>query len=66
MGKMSHYLAARCSQCSKWIPVRQCEADDPTFDPSIFIQVLCPHCGKQSKLNAKALEVVPESKLQSS
>ena len=61
---MSNYLAARCTQCSKWIPLRECEADDPTFDPTLFIQVVCPHCGHASKVNAKALQVVSQSKLQ--
>ncbi len=63
---MSSYLATRCSQCSKWIPLRECEADDPTFDPGIFIEIVCPHCGKKTKVSAKALEVVADSKLQSS
>jgi len=63
---MSNYLACRCSHCSKWIPIRQCEGDDPTFDPSLLIELLCPNCGKKTKLHAKALEVVAESKLQSS
>ncbi len=63
---MSHYLATRCPQCSKWIAVRQCEPDDPTFDPTLFMQLTCPHCGARSKLAASALEVVPESTLQSS
>ena len=60
---MPNYLAARCSQCSKWIPIRRCEADDPTLDPALFMQIICPHCGQTSKLHAKALQIVPESKL---
>jgi len=60
---MSHYLAAQCSHCSKWIPLRECEPEDPTFDPAILIQVTCPHCGGQFKVQAKALEVIPKSKL---
>jgi hypothetical protein len=63
---MPTYLAARCSQCSKWIPVRECEEDDPTFDPSLFVELVCPHCGEKTRLHAKAFELVPGSKLQSS
>lgn len=62
---MATYLATRCPQCTKWIPVRRCETDDPTFDPGLFVQVDCPHCGGKVKLQATAMEVVPESKLQS-
>lgn len=63
---MAHYLATRCPKCRKWIPIRRCEADDPTFDPALFIQLDCPHCGKHFKLRSTALEVVPESKLRAS
>jgi hypothetical protein len=63
---MSHYLAAHCPQCSKWVPVRQCEGDDPTFDPGLNVQIVCPHCGGRFQIQAHLLEVVPESKLQSS
>ena len=61
---MSNYLAVRCPQCSKWIPIRRCDTDAPTFEPTLFMQVVCPHCRHHSKLMAAALEVVPESKLQ--
>ncbi len=61
---MPTYLAVRCPQCSGWIPIRRCEADAPTFDPTLLMQVACPHCGVQSKLLASALELVPQSKLQ--
>jgi len=60
---MSTYLAARCPQCSRWISVRQCDADTPTFDPTFIMQLACPHCGQQSKLLASALELVSESDL---
>ena len=61
---MSHYLAVNCPQCSKWIPLRQCESEDPTFDPNLFAQVACPHCGQQIQPNATAVEVVSASQLQ--
>jgi C4-type Zn-finger protein len=60
---MSTYLAARCPECSKWISVRECDGDAPTFDPTFMMQLGCSHCGKQSKLPATALELVPESDL---
>ena len=63
---MTTYLAAPCPQCSKWIPLRECEAEDSTFDPTLLMQLHCPHCGKRFDLQASALEVVPSSKLQSS
>src|SRR5271166_1164626 len=62
--EMRHYLATRCTKCFKWVPIRECDAEDPTFDPSILIQFVCPHCGTTFKLQAKALEVVPEVRLQ--
>ena len=62
---MPHYLATRCSQCSKWVPIRQCEAEDPTFDPAILIQIVCPHCGARFKLQAKMLEVISQARLRS-
>ncbi len=62
---MPHYLATRCSKCSKWIPIRECEAEDPTFDPAILIQVVCPSCGSRFKLETKALEVISEARLRS-
>ena len=60
---MAQYLAAPCPQCSNWIPLRQCEADDPTFDPNLMMMVTCAHCNKQFKVSAGLLEVVPEEKL---
>jgi DNA-directed RNA polymerase subunit RPC12/RpoP len=63
---MPHYLATRCLQCSKWIPIRECEAEDPTFDPSLLMEVTCPHCGRKSKVQSTALEVIAESKLKAS
>jgi hypothetical protein len=64
--EVTQYLAAPCPKCSKWIPLRECEGDDPTFDPNLLMMLTCAHCGQQFKLSAAALEVVPESKLQSS
>jgi DNA-directed RNA polymerase subunit RPC12/RpoP len=64
--RMPHYLATRCSQCSKWIPIRECEAEDPTFDPALLMEVVCPHCGNRSKVRSTALEVISESKLKAS
>jgi len=61
---MVQYLAARCPQCSSWIPLRQCDADAPTFDPTLLLQVECTRCGQKSSLPSSALEVIPESKLQ--
>ena len=63
---MTSYLAAPCPQCTKWIPLRECESEDPTFDPTLLMQLTCPHCGEQFKLQAAALEVIPESKLKAS
>jgi len=63
---MPHYLATRCSQCTKWIPIRECEAEDPTFDPAILIQIVCPHCGTRTKVQAKILEVISQAKLRNS
>jgi DNA-directed RNA polymerase subunit RPC12/RpoP len=62
---MPHYLATRCPQCSKWVPIRQCEAEDPTFDPSIMVQIVCANCGNTFKLQTKALEVISEARLRS-
>jgi len=62
---MAQYLAARCPQCSNWIPLRPCEPDTPTFDPTLLMQVECSHCGQTSKLPSSALEVIPQSQLQS-
>ena len=63
---MTSYLAATCPQCSKWIPLRECEPEDPTFDPTLLMQLTCPHCGGSVKLSASVLEVISESELKAS
>ena len=60
---MAQYLAAPCPKCSNWIPLRECEADDPTFDPNLMMMLTCMHCGEKFKVSAGLLEVVPAAKL---
>ena len=60
---MTSYLATACPKCSKWIPLRECEPEEPTFDPSLLLQVSCANCGESFKVTAATLEVVPKSKV---
>lgn len=61
---MTNYLAAVCPKCSKWIPIRGWyDSDAPTFDPSLDMKLICPHCTAESQLLASAVQVVDEAKL---